>query len=72
MADLSERKLLSILIRQSDHVRFGVFETGDIRFPLLMAEQDRAGGFDFTKPEWVPFAEAFSILMQINGAAGAH
>ena len=66
------RKLLSIMVRQSDHVRFGVFETGDIVHPLLMAEQDHAGHLAFTKAERVPFADAFALRQQIARSAGTH
>lgn len=65
------RNPLSILTRQADGARFGLFATDDLGHPLLMAEQDEAGCFDLSTAERLSAAEAFDLLQQINGATNA-
>lgn len=66
-----EPKFLSMSTREADGVRCGIFGTGDPTHPLLIAEGDGAGGFDFVTARRIPFAEAFSMLAQINIATNA-
>lgn len=72
MPDTEKRKLLTMMTRQSDDVRFGVFATNETAYPLLMVEEDDTGGFDFSTARRVPFAEAFDLLSQLNKATGLH
>ena len=67
----ADPKLLTTMVRQSDHVRVGVFATEDITHPLLIAEENGTGGFDLSGARRVPFGEAFSIRQQIASATRA-
>ena len=67
-----DRKLLSMVTRQADHARCGLFATDDAAHPLMIAEQNPDGGFAFATAYLVPLAEAVEIQAQLHSPAGKH